>query len=50
MVDKAYEDRRQSLPDMIRKDLDFALIFLSAYPHWLSPALVCLLDASERAR
>ncbi|HEX4665391.1 MAG TPA: hypothetical protein VH207_02230 [Chthoniobacterales bacterium] len=45
MVDKASEDRRQSLPQMLRDDSDFAIMFLLAYPHRLSPALVRHLDA-----
>jgi hypothetical protein len=46
LENKAAENRTEILPQVLRRDLDFALMFLLVYPHRLSPGLVRLLDAN----
>jgi hypothetical protein len=48
LVEKAWEDRSGALPQILREDRDFALMFFLAYPHRLSPGLVGLLDNLQR--
>jgi hypothetical protein len=40
----ALEDRTNDLPDVLRENPEFALMFFMAYPHRISPALVGFLD------
>ena len=48
LKNEAVADRSAKLPQVIRTNRDFALMFLLAYPHRLSPALVGVLDAAYR--
>lgn len=40
----AQEDRTNDLPDVLRENPEFTLMFFLAYPHRISPALVGFLD------
>ncbi|NOS72761.1 MAG: hypothetical protein HOP33_22905, partial [Verrucomicrobia bacterium] len=42
--DAAAEDRANELPDVLRENPKFALMYFLAYPHRISPALVGFLD------
>jgi len=46
LTEKANEDRSKRLPNVLRKDLEFALMFLLTYPHRMSAGIVHLLDAN----
>jgi hypothetical protein len=48
LVERARKDRSQILPEILREDHDFALMFLLAYPHRLSRSLIGLLDNRVR--
>ncbi len=42
--DTAMENRANELPDVLRENPEFALMYFLAYPHRISPALVGFLD------
>lgn len=44
LVEGAREDRSEALPEILREDREFALMFLLAYPHRLSRGLIGFLD------
>jgi hypothetical protein len=51
LKNKASGDPTQTVPQMLTKDLDFALMFLLAYPHRLSPGwLACWMQTTVRRR
>ena len=48
LVARSVEDKSATLPAVLRSDRDFALMFLLAHPHRLSPALVGSLEQEDR--
>ena len=48
LVEAAREDRSELLSKILRDDRDFALMFLLAYPHRLSRALIGFLDQRNK--
>jgi hypothetical protein len=44
LVDSAWEDQRDRIPDILQADLPFALMFLLAFPHRAVGSLIKFLD------
>lgn len=50
LVDEAVKERAEILPNILRSDKAFTLMFLLTYPHRLSVALVRSLEAADKER